>query len=330
MDDFVLFRIIGNDLPPRHRAGQSVDNVRFILENEPELPGCAKRWIVNRIVEPEVEYDVLALLDSFEQDYLRIPFDPAEYARLDWDLDCFPDPGLFLSEAFDELEPWVQRAAEHRARTTKICYAMNVNGARNLALREGRRSARWILPWDGNCFLTTAAWAVITGSIAEHPAVRHVVVPMVRLRSNDELSDHDLVRYATEEPQIILRHDAAVEFDERYPYGWRNKTDLLRRLGVPGFWDRNASLPWDLPEEPLSPEAGCYLRAGWVARLASGHPEQERGQGSMMRRGIARQTAIFAMTDELDRTILETGVAIDGEARHRHPRTVAVRSGLPE
>ncbi|TGT90617.1 hypothetical protein EN807_32900, partial [Mesorhizobium sp. M5C.F.Ca.ET.164.01.1.1] len=34
-DSFMLVRIIGNDLEPRHRKGQSYDNVRFIRDNEP-------------------------------------------------------------------------------------------------------------------------------------------------------------------------------------------------------------------------------------------------------------------------------------------------------
>src|SRR5690606_32334685 len=39
-DTFVLYRIIGNDLPPRHKRGQAIANLRFILEHEPALAGC--------------------------------------------------------------------------------------------------------------------------------------------------------------------------------------------------------------------------------------------------------------------------------------------------
>ena len=46
----VLYRIIGNDLPPRHQYGQVYTNVKFILENEMDLPGWSKRWVLNRIV----------------------------------------------------------------------------------------------------------------------------------------------------------------------------------------------------------------------------------------------------------------------------------------
>ncbi len=48
--DVVLYRIIGNDLPPRHQYGQVYTNIRFILENEIALPNWSKRWVLNRIV----------------------------------------------------------------------------------------------------------------------------------------------------------------------------------------------------------------------------------------------------------------------------------------
>ena len=45
--EFLLIRIVGNDLEPRHRVGQSRDNLAFILEHEPPLPGCEKRSMRN-------------------------------------------------------------------------------------------------------------------------------------------------------------------------------------------------------------------------------------------------------------------------------------------
>lgn len=34
-----IYRIIGNDLPPRHKQGQTLANIRFILENEQNFDG---------------------------------------------------------------------------------------------------------------------------------------------------------------------------------------------------------------------------------------------------------------------------------------------------
>src|SRR5260221_10470142 len=82
---FALTRIIGNDLPPRHAPGRSLKNLRFILENEADLAGCTKRWIVNRIADPDEENAVVATLAAHGQSYSRLGFHLAEFARLERD-----------------------------------------------------------------------------------------------------------------------------------------------------------------------------------------------------------------------------------------------------
>src|SRR5690606_31092674 len=83
-DSFALYRIIGNDLEPRHRSGQSRDNLRFILENELPLEACEKRWVVNRIADAREEARILALLADHGQEALHLPFIAADYARAGW------------------------------------------------------------------------------------------------------------------------------------------------------------------------------------------------------------------------------------------------------
>lgn len=95
-DTFVLYRIIGNDLPPRHRAGQTLTNLRFILEHEPELPHCEKRWVVNRIVDPEVEKQIIELLERHGARYLHIPFREEEYRKVGWRFNEFDPPRVHL------------------------------------------------------------------------------------------------------------------------------------------------------------------------------------------------------------------------------------------
>ncbi|WFP78379.1 hypothetical protein [Mesorhizobium sp. WSM4906] len=70
-DSFMLGRTIGNDLEPRHTKGQSHDNVRFVLDNEPELPDCEKFWIV----DPDEEARIVDLLQSRGQSFHTIPFE---------------------------------------------------------------------------------------------------------------------------------------------------------------------------------------------------------------------------------------------------------------
>jgi hypothetical protein len=303
-DRFVLYRIIGNDLPPRHAEGQTLGNVRFILENEPELEGCEKRWVLNRIAKPKQEEALRSLLEAHGQAYLSIPFDMEEYARVGLDHDPFP-PGFFLSPEFEQLGPDQRSRATTQAYRLKNNYVMHNNGARNAALEDGRGRAKWVLPWDGNCYVTKEAWQEISSAVKREPFLKYYVVPMARTMNNDELLHPTTRPEAAEEPQILFRRDAAESFEDARPYGRRPKVGLLWRLGVPGPWDRWRFDPWDMPEPELSPEAGQFGQAGWVARLASGVSRLERShRNSIKERGDARDHAIQATCRRLDERIV--------------------------
>jgi hypothetical protein len=299
-DTFVLYRIIGNDLVPRHRKGQSRENVAWILENEPALAGCEKRWVLNRIVDPEEEAIIMGLLEARDQPYLRIPFEWDAYAVQPWDFDGLPWPGFMLSEEFRYLRKDVRERAIKRLYRHKNNYLINNNGARNAALEDGRGRAKWVLPWDGNCFITAAAWKEIVAGVKAAAWNKYFIVPMARIIDNTQLLDVEFRPEAREEPQVLFRRDAGELFDETYFYGRRPKVELFWRLGVPGKWDEWAMEPWDLPCPGYSPEAGQWGRAGWVVRLSSGKPALETGRLSENQRSQARVEAVAAMLDRLD------------------------------
>ena len=103
-DTLVLYRILGNDLPPRHELGQTLRNLRFMLERESSfstlqlladsnLSGIRtvdKYFVLNRISSIETLNAIRALLTEFRvpQDrILTIPFEWSEYERrsIRWD-----------------------------------------------------------------------------------------------------------------------------------------------------------------------------------------------------------------------------------------------------
>jgi len=168
-DSFVLYRIIGNDLVPRHRKGQSRDNLRFILENEPDFPNCEKRFVINRIVDSKEEEEIIGLLEEAGYAYLRIPFRLEEYRKLAWDVQGVPLKYAPFTRRFSTLSPAEQLRLLMRVYRYKNNYVMNNNGARNAALTEGRHLAKWVLPWDGNCFITQKAWQKISEAICSYP-----------------------------------------------------------------------------------------------------------------------------------------------------------------
>ena len=298
---FVLYRIIGNDLEPRHARGQSRDNVRFILENEPRLGGCEKRWIINRIVNADEHAAIVALLEQYDQQYIDLPFNHDEYASVGWDFQGLPFAGFTYSEDYQQLNAAERDRLTMRLYRHKNNYVMHNNAARNLALAEGRQQADWVLPWDGNCFVTAKAWEEIRRDIQAKFWWRYHVVPMARITDNQQLIEAGFRPQANEEPQLIFRSDATACFNEAHPYGRRPKVELFWRLGIPGRWDNWAIEPWDLPCPPYADEAGHFGYAGWVARLNSGksHLETDPGKG-LIDRGVARIEAVRSMLDSLD------------------------------
>lgn len=299
-DDFVLYRIIGNDLPPRHQVGQARRNLAFILEHEPHLPGCEKRFVVNRIADNEEERQIVALLEQAGAAYFRIPFSWEEYAQAPLDVHGVPERYLPGSKRHGWLRHDQQERVQARLYRHKNNYVMNNNGARNAALDEGRAAAKWVMPWDGNCFLTEHAYAEIREAVRRRPDIPYVLVRMVRLDENLQAFAGDLASQAVAEPQIVFRRDASMGFDWLFPYGRRPKVELLWRLGVPGPWDEWGIEPWDLAPPSYHPEAGAFEWAGWVARLAAGPGSNGAGVETATDRSVLRTRAILAFLKGLD------------------------------
>lgn len=297
----ILYRTLGNDLPPRHNQGQTIENLKFILDNEPPLTNCQKRWVINRMVDREQERAIIQLLKERDQTYIHIPFIEEEYAQIDFNYQGFPHPDYFNTKEYQNLKPSQQERALDHLYHYKNIYVMNNNGSRNAALREGKNLAKWVLPWDGNCFLTENAWQEIIHGINQCSDAKYLIVPMARVLSNEQLLDPDFRPDAAEEPQIIFRQDAVEEFNERtVRYGHFSKLELFKRLGVPGQWDQWGYDPWDIKGRQTSRESGQFKHIGWVARLFSGKPELEK-DGTQ--RQYNRLLAIRNLLDNLDEQI---------------------------
>lgn len=288
-NNFILYRILGNDLPPRHRLSQTLENLQFILEYEPCLSACEKRWIVNRIVNEEEEKAAITLLENYHQKYIHIPFIKQEYSSIDFDFQCFSQSDYFHTEEYQQLSEEMQARAIDRTYHDKILYTMNINACRNAALQEGRSLAKWVMPWDGNCFLTESAWEQILKGVETCEKIKYLVIPMTRVVNNQDLLRQNFEPYPVEEPQIIFRQDAREEFNEMLRYGHYSKIELLWRIRVPGYWDAWQWDPWDNLDWQESPEAGKFKSVGWVARLFSGVKECEqdaKNRAQLRRQGI--------------------------------------------
>jgi len=303
-DDVVLYRIIGNDLPPRHQHGQSLRNLEFIIQHEPEFPNCQKRFIINRMVETDTEKRIVDLLESEGFGYHKLSFDPDAYRTIPLDYACLPgeDKSYLSSRAFQ------RQSSRHKIRLLTAVnrlrnnYVMHNNGARNRALEQGCSEAKWVLPFDGNCFFTASAFEQLYQAIVEQPWLKHFVVPMARIHDNQELLNDSFLPRADEEPQLVFRCDAKARFNEAFPYGRFPKIEMFWHLGIPGNWSYTVEKAWDPARRTLSPEAYQFGLAGWVARLYSGVAHLEASGHRMgSQRGDARRAAILDILARLDR-----------------------------
>jgi hypothetical protein len=74
-------------------------------------------------------------------------------------------PIALRSRHCDAFGPDSRSRLEQHIRRRKNIYAINNNGARNTTILLGRNLAKWVLPWDGNCFVTESAWESIVAAV---------------------------------------------------------------------------------------------------------------------------------------------------------------------
>lgn len=236
-----VVRIIGNDLPPRHVEGQTLKNVRFILENE--IGEFETRWVLNRIVDPELRRQLIGMLPNFSE----IPINWEHYRTLTPE-----DRGHYLTD---------------------------VNHARNFAVDLGLQHSEICIPLDGNCYFTDKGWKLFYKTAYHHPYHGYFAIPMARCKNYEDVGEPPVVYenwsffnhrvMGLSEPQIAFTRNFDLYFNPKCPYGKQSKAELLINLGVPGVWSN-----WQSPTRK-SKFFGEVLLAGYVYRLPSGVPEAE-------------------------------------------------------
>ena len=324
----VLYRILGNDLTPLHSEQQTLDNLEFILKNEDAFEGCRKVWILNRIANEKKLQRLIEMIEKYQQDYISVPFDWNEYQKVDFNFDLPPVPNILTSRSHRKTKSYHMVRYKCAILDHKNRYAINNNGARNVALRDGKQKAQWILPWDGNCFLTSAAWNSLTTAFEKAEHERYLIVPMERLSDNSSALEAGFVPDdPSEEPQIAIRADAEESFNDRYVYGHGPKVELLKRLGVPGKWDNwvDGVYMWQKDQHvPVARDANTWRYAGFALRLASGN-RQATTDGD--NRAMTRRDAIVAFLENLDRKSLFAGFDPDSLGTFDSRSMAAIRQG---
>ena len=267
---FDLWRILGNDLPPRHSESQTEDNVDFILERESAFENCRKLFLLNRIIDPEKEKRLHIKLSSAGHRVIAMKFEREKFISLD-----------------------SMQARAH--------YLTNVNYARNycveLSLSEG---ADVVCPMDGGMYFTYAGWDGFSQIAKENSRDGYFAFVTWRLLSYADVLDTtilpqfkseyyfgDQVSCGLTELQLALTRHADQRFDESLMYGRADKVEFLYRLGMRGLWDHWAP---QLRIAAMSKKSKFYDSVrmslpGFVCRLPSGNCEADHNNET---RGIQR------------------------------------------
>jgi hypothetical protein len=296
-NSFGLFRILGNSLPPRHAASQTLELTEFILRHEPAFEDCTKYWILNRLVDQAQQAALLALIRGRGQEAIVIPFDAQAHN------DAFLDPSG-IPEPFRVRQGQGSEAAS-AARVYKLEWLLrhksqalvNINQARNLALQRGRARFRWTLPLDGGVMFSEGGWREFVQHAAVESQALFAVIPMTRVHNLASALEAPARSEGAEEPQLAFRSDSRATFDERMRYGNQNKVELLRRLGVRGIWDEWSGTPWETHHNDPGSERGRYFTAGHVLRLPTG------AAASTERESSSRWISRFQGVSDLSRSV---------------------------
>lgn len=193
-----ICRVIGNELPPRDRAGGKLKSLNHILERE---EGVDRYWILNHLHDKQYRDTVINLLFQKGERFEEITFDASHYGSL---------------STFRE----------------RLCYAININQARNQGIRLTTITNNFCACLDQDCFFTANSWQSILQAINNDqqlcPERYYYGLIMKRVIDLNRFAAEDL---PNQEPQLVFRKDAPRLFDPDIPFGEGDKSMLLSALG---------------------------------------------------------------------------------------------------
>lgn len=157
-DTLALYRILGNDLPPRHALNQTMENLQFLLEHELDVahteildPDVSrsilhieKYFVLNRIANPDTLDGIRKLLFDYgvSEDYIiEIPFEWEEYSKLThrWDGGVADVAGVWGLRSRSKAE--IDAAETQLLRVAEELPLLNATFAASTFLRPGHQTS---------------------------------------------------------------------------------------------------------------------------------------------------------------------------------------------
>lgn len=251
---FGIFRIIGNELFPRDKKGSRFSVTRTIVSVEPEFTECEKIWILNRFWNSELKLNLHNYLTNQNHIVFDIPFE---------------------REKFNSL-----------SKREKFRYLLTLNSARNTALKIGKEKYEYSILLDGDCFFDSLQWQCFIEKLNFIENSNNIIqifsFPIKRLiYKNGSIK---MINNQKEEPQLAFSSSSKLFFDDKILYGFRDKVDLLKKLGF---------VRYSKFSNYYYPSSCISFEIGEVSHLANSNIYLEKFSSL---RKIARLIAIFFLS----------------------------------
>ena len=91
---------------------------------------------------------------------------------------------------------------------------------------------------DANIFMNTDSYNKINEVIQDNSESDYILVPIKRISNYSDINNQKLIdSLGNDEPQIIFSKNSTLNFNEKIPYGFSNKVELLNLIGSKGSWN---------------------------------------------------------------------------------------------
>lgn len=282
-----LYRIISNDNSEMTDDDKVHNNLEFILKHETHYYDVDKIFILNQIANKTKLEKYIDTLKYHDAKFLVINSPPESSKTISFETISSPEDYIIKDN-------WGNILNEILNFEEKNKLIINNNNAKNYALEHGKNRYKWILPWDGDCFVNAEIIETLRTNMQD-PKIKYLITPIQKLTENVFESLVSLPTNVSNEPQIAFRHDSKEIFNEKYIYSYQAKIELLKKLKVPGIWDCWDKIPPSRKKEISNTnEVNTFAFSSAVYRLA---PKNELTAVNSLKMFDLRSYEPFGLTD---------------------------------
>lgn len=237
MNKILIMRILGNDLEGLHGSNQTLTNLKFTLENEPNFNNVDKVYLLNRIYDKQKLNSIKKMIKQYNYKYVEIPFELEKFRNIKYD---FKLDQINLNK----INYLQNKKALNRLLYDYNHYLINNNGSRNFCIDYGKKNGyEWVFPFDSNAYLTKNYFNQIIDNLKTD--THYIVIPQIRLKDGKLVNEDILNRSKSiqidklkiQEPQVGFHKNSKLRFNDKLIYGCCPKAEFLRVIKVPGKWN---------------------------------------------------------------------------------------------